>query len=141
MVYRTPFESGGDSEEDEIPTAAQSSTSPMFTGSLEVYLSRRMRAFTRRLLSLPGGTHFRNFVLTWNHVDDPSLTMALVDGCSHTLESLDITCNPLGMSTLRLRPHPWLTSIPRRVAGADFDRPLESDEAQWCGISAQFADR
>jgi hypothetical protein len=105
FVYQTPFESGDDSGEDGIPAAVQSSTSPMFTGSLEVYVLRGMRTFTHRLLSLPGGTHFRNLTLTWNHGDDSSLTMALVDGCSHTLESLDITCNPLGMSNFRLHPH------------------------------------
>jgi hypothetical protein len=103
IVHYMPVESGDDSGEDEIPTAAQSSTSPVFTGSLEVYISRGMMTFTRRLLSLPGGTHFRNLALTWTHGDDSSLTMALVDGCSHTLECLDITCNPLGTSTLRLR--------------------------------------
>jgi hypothetical protein len=31
---------------------------------------------------------------------DLSLTMALVDECSHTLESLDITCTLLGQSDL-----------------------------------------
>jgi hypothetical protein len=67
MVYQTPGESGDDSEEGEIPTAAQPSSSPMFTGSLEVDLSRGMRTFTHRLSSLPGGTHFRNLALTWNH--------------------------------------------------------------------------
>jgi hypothetical protein len=102
MVYQTPGKSDDDSEEGEIPTVAQPSSSPMFTGSLKMDLSRGMRTFTHRLLSLPGGTHFRNLALRWNHGDDPSSTMSLVDGCSHTLESLDITCNPL--STLRLRP-------------------------------------
>jgi hypothetical protein len=57
-----------------------------------------MELITRRLLSLPGGIHFRKLTLTWSDEQDLSLAMALVEKCSHTLESLNVTCNPLGTS-------------------------------------------
>ena len=73
--------------------AVASSTSPIFTGSLDLYLKEGMAPIIRWLLSLPGGIHFRKLTLTWVHEGDSSLTTALVERCSHTLESLDITCH------------------------------------------------
>ena len=74
--------------------AAQPSSPPAFTGSLDICLKHGMEPITRRLLSLPSGIHFRKLKLTWNHEQDLSLTTPLVEGCSGTLESLDITSNP-----------------------------------------------
>jgi hypothetical protein len=62
-----------------------------------------MEPFTRRLLSLPSGIHFRKLTLTWSREEDLSLMVALVEGCSHTIESLDITCNLLGKLIWRFR--------------------------------------
>jgi hypothetical protein len=98
---------GNGSNEDKMPTAVQPPSPPMFTGSLELCLSEEMEPFTRRLLSLPGGIHFRNLTLTWLHEEDHLLTTALVEGCSHTLESLDIDWNLVGASTRHL----WSTLI------------------------------
>ena len=47
-----------------------------------------MEPLTRRLLSLPGGVHFRKLTLTWLRKEDPLLATALVKRCSHTFESL-----------------------------------------------------
>ena len=74
-------------------TAVQPSSLPMFTGSLEL-TNAGIKPISRRLLSLPGGVHFRKLALKWSKAEDPLLTMALVEGCSHTLESLDITYVP-----------------------------------------------
>jgi len=68
----------------------QSSSPPRFTGSLELSYPGT-KHISRRLLSLPGGIHFRKLILKWSKAEDLSLTMALVEGCSHALESLDIT--------------------------------------------------
>ena len=75
---------------DGPPTVVQPSSSPVFTGSLELSLEGGMKPIAHRLLSLPGRLHFRKLTLTCNHEEDPLLTMELVEECSHTLESLDI---------------------------------------------------
>ena len=77
-------------DDDELLTVVQPSCPPVFTGSLELHL-KEMGPFTRRLLSLPGGIHFRKLVLTWFHEADRLMTMALVEGCYDTLESLSIS--------------------------------------------------
>jgi hypothetical protein len=89
------------------PHAVPPLTSPAFTGSLELYQMRRMAPITHWLLSLPGGIHFRKLVLPWLHEGDNSLTTALVERCSHTLESLDIICSliSIGKPTQRLLSH------------------------------------
>ena len=80
-----------DGGSDGLSTVVQPSSSSIFTGSLELSLGRGMKSIVRRLLSLPGGLHLRKLTLTWCHEEDPSLTMELVEECSHTLNSLDIT--------------------------------------------------
>ena len=75
----------------EPSTVIQPSSSPSFTGSLELSLEGGMKPIARRLLSSPGGLHFRKLTLDWRHEEDPILATALVEECSHTLESLDIT--------------------------------------------------
>jgi hypothetical protein len=88
------------------PQAITPSTSPPFTGTLDIFLRGGIQHITRQLLSLPGGIHLRKLVLTWVHEGDPPWTTALVERCSHTLEFLDISCGPRGgMSVRRLRPH------------------------------------
>ena len=80
-------------DDSGLSTAVRPSSLPMFTGSLEL-TNPGIKPISRRLLSLPGGIHFRKLVLKWSKVEDLMLTMALVEGCSHTLESLDITYVP-----------------------------------------------
>ena len=91
--------------EDEMLTAAQLLRPPLFTGSLELYLMGGMEHFTRRLLSLPGSIHFRKLIWTWLYEENLPSMKALVEGCSHTLESLDIACDLRGMAILHLRLH------------------------------------
>jgi hypothetical protein len=118
-------------------TVAQPSGPPILTGSLEFYPGEALDTFVSRLLSLPGGIHFRKLTLTWTRMGDHLLTMALVDECSHTLESLDITCNLPGKSALHPPLYRQLTSVPRRV-GASFNQPLKSDKTQRCSVSTQI---
>jgi hypothetical protein len=100
-----PGDNGDGSEEEEMPAVTQPSSSPRLTGSLHLYLSGGMEPLARRLSSLPGGIHFRKLILTWLDEKDPSTTTALVEGCSHTLESLNIACRLRGTSVQHLRPH------------------------------------
>jgi len=82
---------------DELRTITQPSNPPMFTGSLE--LSRGgMEPIARRLLSLSSGIHFRRLSLMQFHEEDIPSTTGLVEVCSCTLESLDITCSLYGAS-------------------------------------------
>ena len=125
---------------DGLWTAVQPPNPHIFTGSLELYLKAGMERFTRRLLSLPGGIHFRKLTLTWSHEEDLVPIMALVEECSHTLESLTVTCNIVGTSIRHLRPRRSLNSISRCVE-ASSDRPRTSAKTQRCGVSTQFARR
>jgi hypothetical protein len=135
-----PDDTGDGSEGDEVLTAAQPLSPPMFTGSLELHL-RGVGAehFIRRLSSLPGGIHFRKLTLTYRHGGDLSLTTASVEGCSHTLEPLDIALILYGMSSQHLCPYRQFTSISRRVR-VRFGGPLESDKTQGCDFSARAAE-
>ena len=78
---------------DGMVTAFRPSKLPAFTGSLELTLSGGTRLIVRQLLSLPGGVHFRKLVLMCHCEEEYLLAMALVEKCSHTLESLGITCS------------------------------------------------
>jgi hypothetical protein len=84
-------------------TVVQPSSPPMFTGSLDLDLEGGMEPITRRLLSLPHGIHFRRLALTWSHEADHLATTALVERCSHTLESLEIF-NSRGTSLQHMCP-------------------------------------
>jgi len=111
IAYDIDASTDNGDDPDGPPTTIQSSKPPAFTGSLHLFLSRGGMSFiTHQLLSLPGGIHFRKLDLTWFHEEDSSLTMALVEKCYRTVETLDITCN-LGMSIRHDRPHRLLTSI------------------------------
>jgi len=72
-----------------IPT--QPPSLPTFAGSLGIFQSDGMELAVHRWLSLPGGIHFRELTLDWFDEEDILLTTVLVENCSHTLESLDIT--------------------------------------------------
>ena len=86
-------ESGGP---NRSPTTTQPSNSPAFTGSLK--LSRAgIKYVPRPLLSLPGGIHFRELSFTWRREEAP-LAIALVEGCSRTLQSLIVSDGLDGMS-------------------------------------------
>ena len=79
--------------------AVQPSTSPPFTGTLDLALLLGMGPVMRRLLGLPSGAHFRKLVLLWLHNADFRWLNALVVGCSGTLECLTITSYVLGTPT------------------------------------------
>ena len=87
----TGWEVRGGGSPDGLPTVIQPSNPPIFTGSLELHHGKWTKPFTRRLLSLPGGIHFRKLTLTYMREEDASLVMALVLECSHSLESLEIS--------------------------------------------------
>ena len=91
---------------DGLSAAIQPSNPPIFTGSLELFTKTGTELFARQLLSSPGGIHFRKLMLTWFCDGDLSLTMALMEECSSTLESLDIVCYQNCTSTRHLRLHP-----------------------------------
>ena len=69
----------------------QPSNPPTFTGSLDLYMRGGMDPIARRLLSSPGGIHFRKLTFTWFQDSDAPLIRGLVWECSRTLESLKIT--------------------------------------------------
>jgi len=89
---------------DGLPTVSQPLIPPMFTGSLRLFLNQGGSLIIRWLLSLPAGIHFREFTLTWLHAEDPVLTMAVVEKCSHAIESLVTSvssfCNGAGTDSL-----------------------------------------
>jgi hypothetical protein len=94
---------------DWLLTTIQPSTPPLLTGSLELYLHGGMELAIRRLLSLPGGIHFRKLGWPWVCEEDPLAITGLVEGCAHTLESLNIA-ELSGASIRHLLPNQWLTS-------------------------------
>ena len=85
-------------------SAVQPSNPPTFTGSLDLFVSGGMGPIARRLLSSPGGIHFRKLTLTWFRESDAPLIKGLVEECSRTLESPKITRSTDGTSIQRLRP-------------------------------------
>jgi hypothetical protein len=100
----TSADNGDGSGRDEMPTAAWPLTPPVFTGSLNLGLAGGMKPFTRRLLSLVGGIHFRKLTVRWSHSEDSLATVALVERCSRTLKSLNIAYNILCKLIRHLRP-------------------------------------
>ena len=84
---------------DKLPTA-QPSNPPAFTGSLK--LEGGMHHVANQFLSLQSGLRFRELHLTWKHKGDISATIALVEMCRYTLESLNIVNGLNGTSSLHL---------------------------------------
>ena len=83
-------------DSDGLSTTVQLSSIPAFSGSLRLSMVKGIGPIARRLLSSPGDIGFRELALTWDKEEDIALTAALVERCSLTLESLEITCNPYG---------------------------------------------
>ena len=105
-----------DADDDyRLSPAVLPSSSPMFTGTLELFLGGGLNSFTCRLLSLPGGIPFRKFTMTCFRASDLVLAMPLIERCSHTLESLDIACSLHCTSNWHQYPHRYLTSLHRQV--------------------------
>jgi len=105
----TPTDSGDGP--DVLPTAIQPSNPPTFTGSLVLNLEGGTIPIARWLLTLPGGLHFRKFTSTWRHGGGLLLTMALVEECSYTLESLDVSGFLPGMLVHSMSPPASMTSV------------------------------
>ena len=118
VVHQGSIDDGD--EPNVLPTITHPS-GPVFTGSLQLHLNRGIEPIARRLLSLPGGIHFRKLALTWYHERDPSLTMALVEKCSRTIETLDINCY-LGTSIRYRCPHNDRLSSPGGPAVIDLSK-------------------
>ena len=136
---RTPIENGEDSDGlSTIVQNAQPSNLPTFTGSLCLFLTEGMKPVAHRLLTLPSGVHFRKLTLGWVCEEDISLATALVERCSDTLESLVIFYELRGTSIRHPRPHGGLTPV-SRGAKVGFVKPLESNEAQRCGLCTRKA--
>jgi len=85
---------GIDDLSDSLSTTVQSSSSPVFSGMLKLSMMRGVKHIAHGLLSLPDGIRFRELDLTWGEEGDIPLTTEFVERCSHTLESLDVTCKP-----------------------------------------------
>ena len=103
---------GGVGGPDPLPSLVQPSNPPILTGSLDLFLGRGTKYITHPLLSLPSGIHFRELALTWCEEGDPLFTMALVEKCSHTLKTLDVTYRR-GTSVPHRRPHRFLNLFSR----------------------------
>ena len=100
--FRTEIDDGDGS--DGLPIAIQPPNPPMFTGSLDL-VTTGVKYIIRQLLSLPSGIHFRKLKVMWTHQGDALPTAALVERCSHTLESLDIIRKTPGAPILHQRLH------------------------------------
>lgn len=74
----------------------QPSGSPALTGSLQLSMRGGMDAVVSQLLRLSNGPQFRELDLTWKSEKDVPLTTVLVEKCSSTLESLNVTATILG---------------------------------------------
>jgi hypothetical protein len=95
-----------DSGADEMPVIAQSPSPRIFTGTLELSMDEGVGHFIRLLLSRPGGIHFQKLKLTCGCDEDLFMATALVEECSNTLESLNISWDLLGMSIQQPPPVP-----------------------------------
>ena len=100
---------------DDPSTVLHPPNPPAFTGSLDLPLGRRIKPIASRLLSMPGGIHFRKLTLECCCEEDLLVITALVRECSRTLESLNINFSPFGMSIRHLGPRHWLTSVFSRL--------------------------
>ena len=119
-----------------LPTAIQPPNPPVFTGSLKL-VTMGTPSVIRQLLALPSGIHFRKFVVVLEH-GDISLITALVERCSHTLESLDITYENPCASIRHQRSCLQLTFVSSRISCT---RSLEGNETPRLDFSAQIPRR
>lgn len=141
-VSISPGTPGDDGGFDGLSNVVRLLSLPLFTGSLELRMEA-VAPIASWLLSLPGGIHFRKLTLTWFYESDftPSMALVEVEMCSHTLESLDITCGLNRTSVQNLHWHQQLIPLIRTRIGVEFGQPLESDETQRCKFSASVAER
>jgi len=93
-------------------TAVEPSSPPTFAGSLDLFMRGGMGPIACRLLSSPGGIHFRKLTLTWFQESDTPLIKELVGACSGTLESLKIIRSTHGTSIHHPRPPRYLPPFP-----------------------------
>jgi hypothetical protein len=115
-----------DNELNEPQTAVSPSTSPTFTGTLELLRFPETLPIARRLLGLLNGLRFRKLELSWRDEGGLRSVAGLVEACSDTLECLDIEgaglfCLSAGPAIdssfgLQVDPHPaaYLTSPKQR---------------------------
>jgi len=103
VAYFGASTDGGD-DPGGLSTAVQPSSLPTFNGSLDLLMRAGIGPIARRLLSSPGGIHFRKLTLTWSQDSDAPLIRGLVEECSRTLESLKITRSTQGTSIQYLPP-------------------------------------
>ena len=85
--------------------ASRPSSSPAFTGSLKLSFGEGISLVASWLLSLPGGLHFRRFKIILRCEEDILPAGALIEGCSSTLESLEIDSWVFRTSILYPRSH------------------------------------
>ena len=82
----------------------QPSTSPPFTGFLDLRPGKGMEYFTHKLLSAPGEAHFRGLAMTRDHEEDIPLAITLIKRVVPPL-TLEITPRLFGMSALHFHLH------------------------------------
>ena len=118
------------SHSDDTGKWVYPSTSPKFTGSLQI--SGEISSIMRWLCGLPGGLRFREIDVS-HRDDDTPLVVGLVSKCSNTLESPTTPCHDFGVFAIALMIFQFLTAV-RECRRATFARPLNGHEAQRCGI-------
>ena len=114
------------------------STSPRFTGSLELHpnSAEGIGPTAYHLLNLPNGLHFSGITVPWHSDSDVKATMDLVSTCSDTLETLDIA-NRLSSMFSTTHSSGWdLMFKFRRVLVVD-SRPFQGGKAPGRSISVQ----
>ena len=105
-----------DDKLNEPQTGISPSTSPTFTGTLNLLRFPETHCIARRLLELPNGLHFRKLGLSWRDEGGLRSVVGLMEACSGTLECLDIAgaglfCLSTGPNInsgfgLQVDPHP-----------------------------------
>ena len=104
LFVTTHFRTDHDDSSSGLLTAVPPQNPPTFTGSLCLFTTGGMESIASRLLSFPGGIHFRKLTLTWDHEADGPSIAALVRECSDTLESLKIHVFTFSTSIQHLCP-------------------------------------
>ena len=95
------------------PNTIKHSSSPAFTGALDLSLADGVNSVALPLLSLSNGLHFQELCLVWDHAQDASVSTALVKECSSTLEFLAIRSALLGTPVRYSHLCEALTSVSR----------------------------
>ena len=79
-----------DSESDGTQAISPPSTSPVFTGILDLFLPGGMTLIPHRSLNPPNGLHLQKLKLRWLEEENDRTVAELVTACSETLEHLDV---------------------------------------------------